>query len=488
MTIKPIHIIGAGLAGSEAAWQAARLGVPVVLHEMRPIVETPAHKTQDCAELVCSNSFRSDDHEHNAVGLLHEEMRKMDSLIMREGKKAAVPAGSALAVDRDIFSKGVTTALENHPLITIERGEINSLPPKDWDSVIIATGPLTSPALTKIIQSLTGENELAFFDALAPIIHTESINMDIAWFQSRYDKQGIIGSGKDYINCPMNKEQYNNFIHELTTAQYGLFKEWELPSGSPTLAEQEIDTPYFEGCMPIEIMAKRGLETLRFGSMKPVGLTNPHTNEQPYAVVQLRQDNALGTLYNMVGFQTKMKWGEQTRIFKMIPSLENAEFARLGGLHRNTFINSPKLLDEQLRLISNKSVRQDMQTQTIRFAGQITGCEGYIESASIGLITGRLAATEKLGKTLKTPPKTTAIGAIISHITNAVHAKTFQPMNINFGLFPPLSKEKATQEYINKSGKTKRAKLKGKDRKKAYTSRAIKALNEWLEETKCSIT
>lgn len=471
--IKPIHIIGAGLAGSEAAWQAAEMGVPVILHEMRPHVKTAAHSTDGAAELVCSNSFRSDDHEHNAVGLLHEEMRRMDSLIMREGDKAAVPAGDALAVDRDIFSGGVTAALEAHPLITIERGEIDGLPPKEWDNVIIATGPLTSSALADAIATLGGEDELAFFDAIAPIVHTESINMDIAWFQSRYDKQGPAGTGKDYINCPMSKEQYEAFINELTNAEYGLFKEWELPSGSKTLAEQEEDTPYFDGCMPVEIMAARGVETLRFGPMKPVGLTNPHTpDEQPYAVVQLRQDNALGTLYNMVGFQTKMKWGEQTRVFKTIPALENAEFARLGGLHRNTFINSPKLLDETLRMKA---------APRLRFAGQITGCEGYVESASIGLITGRLAAAERLGLAPDLPPPQTAMGALINHITGGANAETFQPMNINFGLFPPLSKDEATVKYVNKAGKTKRSKLRGKDRKRVYTTRALAALDAWLD-------
>ncbi len=444
MKTKKIHIIGAGLAGSEAAWQIANMGVPVVLHEMRPHVETPAHQTDGCAELVCSNSFRSDDHEHNAVGLLHEEMRRLNSLIMREGGKAAVPAGGALAVDRDIFSAGVTKALEEHPLINIERGEIDGLPPAEWDSVIIATGPLTSDALAKAIADLTGEGELAFFDAIAPIVHRETINMNVAWFQSRYDKAGPAGTGKDYINCPMSEEQYNNFITELLNAEYGLFKEWELPSGSPTLEERELDTPYFDGCMPIEVMAARGPQTLSFGPMKPVGLTNPHSDEQPYAVVQLRQDNALGTLYNMVGFQTKMKWGEQTRVFKMIPGLENAEFARLGGLHRNTFINSPKLLNEMLQLKAQPR---------LRFAGQITGCEGYVESAAIGLLAGRMAAAEKLGQNFETPPATTALGALLNHITGGAESETFQPMNINFGLFPPLTKDEATIKYQTKSGK-----------------------------------
>lgn len=468
---KPLHIIGAGLAGSEAAWQAANLGIQVILHEMRPERGTPAHNTDNCAELVCSNSFRSDDADYNAVGLLHQEMRSLNSLIMQEGDKAAVPAGGALAVDRDIFSADVTKALSEHPNITIERGEIAGLPPEEWEHVIIATGPLTSNDLAQDIAKLTGENELSFFDAIAPIIHTESIKMDIAWFQSRYDKEGPAGTGKDYINCPMSKEQYDTFINELLNAEYGLFKEWELPSGSKTLAEQEEDTPYFEGCMPIEIMASRGHETLRFGPMKHVGLSNPHKEEQPYAVVQLRQDNDLGTLYNMVGFQTKMKWGEQTRVFKMIPGLENANFARLGGLHRNTFINSPKLLDNQLRL----KLRPE-----IRFAGQITGCEGYIESASVGLMAARFAAAEILGYPIENPPQTTAHGALLHHITGGAEADTFQPMNVNFGLMPEPSKEMLFT--IQPNGKRK--KLKGKDRKKAYTDRARQDFQEWIENTK----
>ncbi len=476
---KTIHIIGAGLAGSEAAWQAANMGAPgevqVILHEMRGIKGTPAHHTDGCAELVCSNSFRSDDAEHNAVGLIHQEMRSLNSIIMREGDKAGVPAGGALAVDRDIFSKGVTEALEANPNITIERGEIDGLPPEEWDNVIIATGPLTSDPLANAIKDLTGEDELSFFDAIAPIVEKDTINMNIAWMQSRYDKAVGAGTGKDYINCPMNKEQYETFIHELLNAEYGLFKEWELPSGSKSLAEQEQDTPYFDGCMPIEIMASRGIETLRFGPMKPVGLTNPHTEEEPYAVVQLRQDNALGTLYNIVGFQTKMKWGEQTRIFKTIPGLEDATFARLGGLHRNTFINSPKLLDSQLRLKLRPS---------IRFAGQITGCEGYIESASVGLIAGRLAASQALGQDFEIPPQTTALGALIHHITGGADADHFQPMNITFGLMPPLTKDEATIKYVDKKGKTKRAKLRGKDRKKAYTDRARRDLTIWFEQNK----
>ncbi|MGH1399473.1 MAG: methylenetetrahydrofolate--tRNA-(uracil(54)-C(5))-methyltransferase (FADH(2)-oxidizing) TrmFO [Alphaproteobacteria bacterium] len=481
-----IHIIGAGLAGSEAAWQAANMGATVILHEMRPKRETPAHETGNAAELVCSNSFRSDDDEHNAVGLIHYEMRKLNSLIMREGDKAAVPAGGALAVDRHQFSEGVTKALHDHPNITIRTDEITSIP-DDWQNTIIATGPLTSDALSAWIKEQTSEDELSFFDALAPIVHTDSINMDVAWFQSRYDK----GTGKDYINCPMTKDQYETFITELTSAEYGLFKEWELPSGSKSLAEQEQDTPYFDGCMPIEIMASRGPETLRFGPMKPVGLTNPHKgeDEQPYAVVQLRQDNALGTLYNIVGFQTKMKWGEQTRVFRTIPGLENAEFARLGGLHRNTFINSPKILNPDLSL---KGRDGDLERpcarpaggapaprgnikQTIRFAGQITGCEGYIESASIGLIAGRLAAAELLGQNFQTPPLTTALGALLNHVTGGANAETFQPMNVNFGLFPlPENPFK-----IMPNGKRK--KLKGLDRKKAYTTRAKADLEEWMK-------
>lgn len=453
--LQPIHIIGAGLAGSEAAWQAAQMGVPVVLHEMRPEVQTAAHKTEGCAELVCSNSFRSDDAEHNAVGLLHAEMRRCDSLIMREGDKAAVPAGGALAVDRDIFSDGVTQALSDHPLVTIEHGEVNGLPPEDWDNVIIATGPLTSDALARAIQELTGQDALAFFDAIAPIVEKDSIDFDTAWFQSRYDKEGPAGSGKDYINCPMSKEQYEAFITELLNADYGEFKDWEK------------DTPYFEGCMPIEVMASRGIETLRFGPMKPVGLTNPHSDARPYAVVQLRQDNALGTIYNMVGFQTKMKYGEQTRVFKMIPGLENANFVRLGGLHRNTFINSPQLLDGHLRLKNQPR---------LRFAGQVTGCEGYVESASMGLLAGRMAAAERLGQEMETPPAVTAMGALLGHITGGADAETYQPMNVNFGLFPPLTDDEKFEILPN----GKRKKLKGKDKKKAYSTRALKALDEWL--------
>ncbi len=459
MKKEPLHIIGAGLAGSEAAWQAANAGVDVILHEMRPKVKTAAHHTDGCAELVCSNSFRSDDAEHNAVGLLHEEMRRMNSLIIREGDKAAVPAGGALAVDRDIFSNAVTDALKAHPNITLERDEVAGLPPKEWKHVIIATGPLTSDSLAKGIQELTGVDELAFFDAIAPIVHFETIDQNTAWFQSRYDKAGPAGTGKDYLNCPMNKEQYLAFIDALVNAEYGDFKEWEK------------DTPYFEGCMPVEVMASRGPETLRFGPMKPVGLTNPHSAEKPYAVVQLRQDNALGTLYNIVGFQTKMKYGEQLRVFRMIPGLENAEFARLGGMHRNTFINSPKLLDDTLRLKADPR---------IRFAGQITGCEGYVESASVGLMAGRYAAAEIHGEAINKPPQTTALGSLLHHVTGSANPETFQPMNINFGLFPlpPDEMLRPMQDY------GKRKKLKGKDRKKVYSDIALRDLNEWINAHK----
>ena len=451
----PVHIIGGGLAGSEAAWQCAQMGVPVILHEMRPVRETEAHQTDGLAELVCSNSFRSDDKYYNAVGVLHEEMRICGSLIMREGDKAAVPAGGALAVDRDVFSQGVTQALEDHPLITIEREVIDTLPPDDWDSVIIATGPLTSPGLAKAVQELGGEDELAFFDAIAPIIHKDSINFDTAWFQSRYDKEGPAGTGSDYINCPMNEEQYVAFITALIEAEKTEFKEWEK------------NTPYFEGCMPIEVMASRGVETLRYGPMKPVGLTNPNAPEgetgRCHAVVQLRQDNALGTLYNMVGFQTKMKYGAQIEVFRMIPGLEQAEFARLGGIHRNTFINSPKLLNGLLQ----------MKVQPrLRFAGQITGCEGYVESASVGLMTGRFAAQEKLGLDVRVPESTTAMGALLNHITGGGNADTFQPMNINFGLFPPY--ELSPEERKGLKGKER-----GRAKKKAMAVRALNDIQNW---------
>src|SRR5713226_8455451 len=417
--MQPIHVIGGGLAGSEAAWQIANHDVPVVLHEMRPSRTTAAHKTGGLAELVCSNSFRSDDREHNAVGLLHEEMRRLGSLVMRAGDANQVPAGGALAVDRDAFSQAVTEALTSHPLVEIARGEIAALPPADWDSVIIATGPLTSPALAAAIRTLTGEDALAFFDAIAPIVHKDSIDMSVAWFQSRYDNAGPGGTGADYINCPLDRAQYEAFLDALLAGDRVSFHEWET------------STPYFDGCLPIEVMAERGRETLRFGPMKPVGLTDPHRpGIKPYAVVQLRQDNRLGTLFNMVGFQTKLKHAEQVRIFRMIPGLERAEFARLGGLHRNTFLNSPQLLDGTLRL---KAMPR------LRFAGQITGCEGYVESAAIGLLAGRFAAAERLGAISSAPPPTTALGALLAHITGGADARSFQPMNINFGLFPPLA-------------------------------------------------
>src|ERR1700758_3548774 len=422
---EPVHVVGAGLAGSEAAWQVARSGTPVVLHEMRPERMTEAHHTDGFAELVCSNSFRSDDAANNAVGLLHAEMRRLGSLIMRAADANQVPAGGALAVDRDGFSATVTKALHDHPLIEIRRAEIDGLPPADWRNVIVATGPLTSAPLADAIRGLTDESALAFFDAIAPIVHKETIDMSVAWFQSRYDKLGPGGTGADYINCPMSKQQYDAFVAALLAGEKTDFKEWET------------STPYFDGCLPIEVMADRGHETLRHGPMKPVGLTNPHDSTvKAYAIVQLRQDNKLGTLYNMVGFQTKLKYGPQQQVFRTIPGLEKAEFARLGGLHRNTFLNSPKLLDEQLRLHAEPR---------LRFAGQMTGCEGYVESASIGLIAGLYAAADTQGISLAPPPPTSALGALLGHITGGnietiePGARSFQPMNINFGLFPPLA-------------------------------------------------
>ena len=462
-TLSPIHIIGGGLAGSEAAWQIARAGVPVVLHEMRPQRGTDAHRTGFCAELVCSNSFRSDDASTNAVGVLHREMRAMESLIMRCADAHQVPAGGALAVDRDGFAAAVTAALEAEPLVTIDRAEVAGLPPADWDNVIIASGPLTSPALAQAIGALTGEAELAFFDAIAPIVHRESIDMDKAWFQSRYDKAGPGGTGADYINCPLDREQYEAFVDALLTGEKTQFKDWE-------------KTPYFDGCLPIEVMAERGRETLRHGPMKPVGLTNPHNpTVKAYAIVQLRQDNALGTLYNMVGFQTKLLYGVQAAVFRMIPGLEKAEFARLGGLHRNTFLNSPKVLDTRLRLKAQPR---------LRFAGQITGCEGYVESAAVGLIAGRMAAAERQDRVLAPPPHTTAIGALLNHITGG-HIETidqgprsFQPMNVNFGLFP-------TQDFTPKAedGKKMRGPEKSIAKKKALSARAAEDLAAWLGET-----
>ena len=462
--MQPVHVIGGGLAGSEAAWQLARRGVPVVLHEMRPVRGTDAHKTQDLAELVCSNSFRSDDAEQNAVGLLHAELRDAGSLIMASADAHQVPAGGALAVDRDGFAAAVTAALEAHPLVTICREEIAGLPPVEWDSVIVATGPLTSPALSQAILEATGEDALAFFDAIAPILHFDSVDLDTCWFQSRYDKPGPGGSGKDYINCPMDKAQYEAFVDALIAAPKAEFKEWEE------------NTPYFDGCLPIEVMAERGRETLRHGPMKPMGLTNAHKPDQkPYAVVQLRQDNALGTLYNMVGFQTKLKHGAQLEVFRMIPGLEDAVFARLGGLHRNTFLNSPKLLDGTLRLRSRPA---------LRFAGQVTGCEGYVESASVGCMAGLFAAAERLGTACPPPPETTAMGALLGHITGGhilrdePGPRSFQPMNVNFGLFPPIEAPKTDED-----GRRLKGKDKTRAKKLAMTRRARADFARWIADT-----
>ena len=466
MSKNPIHVIGGGLAGSEAAWQAAQAGVPVVLHEMRPVRGTDAHKTDGLAELVCSNSFRSDDAETNAVGLLHAEMRLAGSLIMACGDAHQVPAGGALAVDRDGFSAAVTARLEAHPLIAIMREEITGLPSDEWDQAIIATGPLTAPSLAEAIAARTGADALAFFDAIAPIVHFDTIDMDICWFQSRYDKVGPGGTGKDYVNCPMDRARYEAFVQALIDGDKTEFKQWE-------------GTPYFDGCLPIEVMAERGVETLRHGPMKPMGLTNAHDPAvKPYAVVQLRQDNALGTLYNMVGFQTKLKHGEQARIFRMIPGLENAEFARLGGLHRNTYINSPTLLDPSLQLKGRAG---------LRFAGQITGCEGYIESAAIGLLAGRFAAAERLGRRPSPPPATTAFGALLGHITGGhivsddePGKRSFQPMNVNFGLFPPL--DPGTKLKPDGFAGRFRGKDKSIARKKAISARALADCRAWLEQ------
>ncbi len=431
-----IHIVGGGLAGSEAAWQLAEAGIAVRLSEMRGGGDTtPAHDSDRLAEMVCSNSFRSDDAENNAVGLLHQEMRRLGSLIMRAADKHRVPAGSALAVDREAFAAEVTQAVEGHPNITVVRERIDTLPDHP---AIIATGPLTGSNLAQAISNETGSDALAFFDAIAPIVHRDSVDMSICWMAARWDK-----GGKDYINCPMDRDQYLAFVEALNGGEKTEFKDWER------------DTPYFEGCMPIEVMAERGAETLRYGPMKGVGLDNPRTGRWPYAVVQLRQDNALGTLWNMVGFQTKLKHGEQVRIFRTIPGLENAEFARLGGIHRNSFIRSPVLLDRELRLKSRPN---------IRFAGQITGCEGYVESASIGLIAARFAAAEARGTILAPPPIDTALGALLGHITGGADADNYQPMNINFGLMPPIA------------GKSKKG-----DRKKLYTERARTAFDPWLE-------
>ena len=456
----PVHVIGGGLAGSEAAWQIANAGVPVILHEMRgvPGVKTDAHHTDGLAELVCSNSFRSDDWEFNAVGLLHAEMRALDSIIMSCGDAHQVPAGGALAVDRDGFSQAVTAKLQAHPLVTVVREEIAGLPPEAWDNVIVATGPLTSPALADAILKATGEESLSFFDAIAPIIHADSIDFDIAWRQSRYDKEGPGGDAAAYVNCPMDKAQYDAFIDALLDGPKAEFKEWE-------------NVPYFDGCLPIEVMAERGRETLRHGPMKPVGLTNPRDpTVKSYAIVQLRQDNALGTLWNMVGFQTKLKHGVQAETFRMIPGLENAQFARLGGLHRNTFINSPKLLDKSLRL--------KVQPR-LRFAGQVTGVEGYVESAAMGLLTGRFAAGDRKGAPIDAPPPTTALGALVEHITGG-HLDagngpgSFQPMNINYGLLPPLEAPK-----VDEDGKKIPLKERGRAKKRLMSLRALKDLEAW---------
>jgi methylenetetrahydrofolate--tRNA-(uracil-5-)-methyltransferase len=447
---EPIHIVGGGLAGSEAAWMAAQMGVPVVLHEMRPERATFAHKTDGLAELVCSNSFRSDDDENNAVGLLHWEMRAAGGLVMEMADAHALPAGGALAVDREPFSRSVTERLAAHPLVTIARGEVAGLPPEDWSSVIVATGPLTSPALAEAIRGLTGEDALAFFDAIAPIVHFDSVDLGKAWFQSRYDKGATEAERTAYLNCPMDRDEYARFVDALVAAPVTEFKDWER------------DTPYFEGCLPIEVMAARGRETLRFGPLKPVGLTNPHApGVKPYAVVQLRRDNALGTLYNMVGFQTKMRHGAQADVFRLIPGLEEAAFARLGGIHRNTFINSPRLLDGRMRLKA---------APRLRFAGQITGVEGYVESAAMGMLAGRLAAAERLNRDLPLPPATTATGALLAHITGGAEAGSFQPMNVNFGLFPPLE--------AARGGRRGR-----RERCRGYTERAKAAWRAWLGET-----
>ena len=442
--MRPVHIVGGGLAGSEAAWQCARAGVPAVLHEMRPRRFTEAHRTGRLAELVCSNSFRSDDAAGSAIGLLHAEMRLLSSLILAAADAHKVPAGGALAVDRDDFAGAVEDAVAAEPLIEIERAEVEGLPPADWDSVIVATGPLTAPALAEAVGRLSGEESLAFFDAIAPIVYRESIDFGTAWFQSRYDKQGPAGSGSDYINCPMDEARYEAFIDALLAGRTAAFKDWEA------------DTPYFEGCLPVETMAARGRQTPRFGPMKPVGLTDPRTGGRPHAIVQLRQDNALGTLYNMVGFQTKLLHSEQTRVFRTIPGLESARFARLGGLHRNTFLNAPRLLDASLRMKAQPR---------LRFAGQITGVEGYVESAAIGLLAGRFAAAERLGTPMPPPPPTTALGALLAHITGGARAETFQPMNVNFGLFPPLA-----------------GRRRGRDRKQAYCARARADLDAWRGE------
>lgn len=458
MTASPVHIIGGGLAGAEAAWQVAQAGRPVVLHEMRPVRATPVHNTDSLAELVCSNSFRADDWEHNAVGLLHAEMRRCGSLILACADRHQVPAGGALAVDRDGFAAAVTEALVGHPHVTLVREEVTGLPPEAWGPTIIASGPLTSPDLTAAILELTGEGQLAFFDAIAPIVHADSVDMSIAWRQSRYDKAGPGGDAAAYINCPMDRDQYDRFVQALIDGPKAEFRDWEK------------DTPYFDGCLPIEVMAERGRETLRHGPMKPVGLTNPHNpTVKAHAIVQLRQDNALGTLFNLVGFQTKLKHAAQVEVFRTIPGLENAQFARLGGLHRNTFINSPRLLDHQLRL---------KREPRLRFAGQITGVEGYVESAAMGLLAGRFTAAEMAGTPLAAPPATTALGALLAHVTGG-HIEgggTFQPMNINYGLLPPMEVPKRAED-----GRKLTPPERGRAKKRAMSVRALADLEGWLE-------
>ena len=448
----PVHVVGGGLAGSEAAWQLASRGVPVVLHEMRPVRTTDAHATSDLAELVCSNSLRSDDAETNAVGLLHAELRLGASIVMRAADANQVPAGSALAVDRNGFAAAITRELGAHPLVEIRREEVAGLPPASWDSVILATGPLTSPALAEAIGTLTGQDSLAFFDAIAPIVHRDSIDFDVAWMQSRWDKPGPSGDRAAYVNCPMEKDEYRAFVAALLDGEKTEFKEWER------------NTPYFEGCLPIEVMAARGPDTRRFGPMKPVGLVDPRSGRRPYAVVQLRQDNALGTLYNIVGFQTKLKHAEQVRVFRAIPGLGRAEFARLGGLHRNTFINSPRLLDATLRLRAQPR---------LRFAGQVTGVEGYVESAAIGMLAGIFAAAERVGREPPQPPPTTALGALLGHVTGGADSASFQPMNCNFGLFPPLPED----SDVDAKG---RPRIRGTDRRKLVTARALRDVGTWF--------
>ena len=465
-TRAPVHVIGAGLAGSEAAWALAQAGVPVVLHEMRPGRMTPAHQTGGFAELVCSNSFRSDDADYNAVGLLHAEMRRLGSLIMAAADLHQVPAGGALAVDRDGFSAEITARLEAHPRIEVVLGEVAGAPPADWDSVIVATGPLTSDALAQAVLELTGEDALAFFDAIAPIVHAETVDMGVAWRQSRYDKAGPGGDAAAYINCPMDRAQYEAFVQDLIDGPKSEFRDWER------------DTPYFDGCLPIEVMAERGRETLRFGPMKPVGLANPHRSDDrpPYAVVQLRQDNAQGSLYNLVGFQTKLKHSAQVEVFRTIPGLERAVFARLGGLHRNTFLNAPRLLDCRLRL---------MVEPRLRFAGQIVGVEGYVESAAMGLLAGRFAAAERLGTSVEAPPATTALGALLAHVAgghldngaaDGSGGRSFQPMNINYGLIAPLEPPRRDAE-----GRRMNPAERGRAKKKAMGQRALAELETWAQ-------